>query len=229
VITPNLVKKIDRATTEEQKLIAQILEAPQPLQHALSDALSQSKNKKASLQFLQDIVDVLVEVNQFVNIPANSNQPTPFDRIVEIFTAKETLNKLAPSDPLAAARLKGVIIKRNLLYEDGQPLKSEDVASLLNVTRQAVDKRRKKGQLLGVSLGRRGYLYPIWQFLDGKVLAGLERVLAQLSEYDPWTQLMFFKTGDLRLDGATPLEQLKAGEIDKVVWAASCYGKQIAA
>lgn len=142
---------------------------------------------------------------------------------------KKYLLILENSDPLAAARLKGVIIKRNLLYEDGQPLKSEDVASLLNVTRQAVDKRRKKGQLLGVSLGRRGYLYPIWQFLDGKVLAGLERVLAQLSEYDPWTQLMFFKTGDLRLDGATPLEQLKAGEIDKVVWAASCYGKQIAA
>lgn len=229
MITPNLVKKIDRATTEEQKLIAQILEAPPPLKHALSNALSQSKNKKASLQFLQDIVDVLVEVNQYVNIPANSTQPTPFDRIVEVLTTKETLNKLAPSDPLAAARLKGVIIKRNLLFEDGQPLKSEEVASLLNVTRQAVDKRRKKGQLLGVSLGRRGYLYPIWQFLDGKVLAGLERVLAELSEYDPWTQLMFFKTGDLRLDGATPLEQLKAGEIDKVVWAASCYGKQITA
>jgi hypothetical protein len=40
---------------------------------------------------------------------------------------------------------------------------------------------------------------------------------------------MFFKTGDIRLDGATPLERLKAKEIERVVWVASCYGKQIAA
>lgn len=227
--TKTLVKKVHQATAEEQKLIAQILDAPQPLQHSLSKALLEVKKKKAVIEFLQAIVDVAVEVSKEVTIPSNLVQKAPFERIVEVLTTKEALDRLAPSDPLAAARLKGVIIKRNLLYEDGHPLTSEEVASLLHLTRQAVDKRRKKGQLLGVSLGRRGYLYPVWQFHEGNVLLGLEQVLNELSKYDPWTQLMFFKTGDIRLDGATPLERLKAKEIERVVWVASCYGKQIAA
>ncbi|NJL42572.1 MAG: hypothetical protein HC935_02635, partial [Pseudanabaena sp. SU_2_4] len=188
-----------------------------------------SKKKKAVSQFLQAVFDIAVQVSKEVAIPAELTQKDPFEKLVGVLTAREALDKLAPSDPLAAARLKGVQVKRDLLYAEGNPLTSEAVASLLHLTRQAVDKRRKKGQLLGISLGRRGYLYPVWQFHEGKTLGGLEQVLAELSEYDPWTQLMFFKTGDLRLDGATPLERLNAGEIDRVVWAASCYGKQIAA
>jgi hypothetical protein len=39
---------------------------------------------------------------------------------------------------------------------------------------------------------------------------------------------MFFKTGDLRLDGKTPLECLQVGEIDNVILAAQCYGKHTA-
>lgn len=126
-------------------------------------------------------------------------------------------------------RLKGVQVKRQLLYEDGQPLTSEEVAQLLQITRQAVDKRRSKGQLLGVSLGRRGYIYPAWQFREEGVLPGLERVLAVLKDYDPWTALMFLKTGDIHLEGATPLERLQAGDVKAVVRAAECYGEHTAA
>jgi len=55
--------------------------------------------------------------------------------------------------------------------------------SLLHLTRQA-GQTTVKGQLLVVSLGRRGYLYPAWQFQAGQVLPGLERVLASLKDYD---------------------------------------------
>jgi hypothetical protein len=227
--TETLLQKIDRATEEEQKLIAQILDAPESLQHSLSEVLAETKKKKAISQFIQAIVDISLEISKGVPIASNLSAPSSFEKVVEVLTSKEALSHLAPSDPLAAARLKGVKVKRDLLYQQGQPLRSEEVASVLNLTRQAVDKRRRNGQLLGISLGRRGYLYPIWQFKDGKVLPGLEKVLAQLKEYDPWTQLMFFQTGDLRLEGATPLERLKAGEIEEVIRAASCYGKQYAA
>jgi hypothetical protein len=229
VKTETLVKKLHQATLEEQRLIAQVLDTSEAFQHSLSEALSEVKKKKVASQFLQAVFDIAVQVSQEISVSTEIAPKTPFERIVEVLTTKEALNKLAPSDPLAAARLKGVQVKQSLLYSDGHPLTSEAAASLLHLTRQAVDKRRKKGQLLGVSLGRRGYLYPIWQFDEGKVLPGIERSLAALSECDPWTQLMFFKTGDIRLDGATPLERLKAGDIDAVVWAASCYGKHIAA
>ncbi|ACK72843.1 conserved hypothetical protein [Gloeothece citriformis PCC 7424] len=225
--TSTLLKKVERATDEKQKLIAQILAAPPNLQESLSEALS--PEKKAVGQILPAIIDMFLEVSGKISTSSDVSPEKAFDSLMELLTSKELLEKFAPNDPLAAARLRGVQRKRDLLYQDGSPLTSEGVASLLQITRQGVDKRRKHGQLLGLSLGRRGYRYPVWQFQDGKVLPGLKQVLAELSEYDPWTQLMFFKTGDIRLGGATPLEKLQAGDIEMVVWAASCYGKPIAA
>lgn len=222
--TESLVRKVTQATSEQQKLVAQILDAPKHLQNSLLSALSATKKRKNLDNLLETAVNVALEVGREVPIPDDLPQGNAFEKLVSVLTAKEALDKLAPSDPLAAARLKGMRLKLDLLYRDGQPLKSEEVASLLHVTRQAADKRRRNGQLLAVSLGRRGYLYPVWQFHEGRVLAGLDRVLAELKEYDPWTQLMFLVSGDLRLDGATPLERLKAGDVDSVVWAASCYG-----
>ena len=226
--TNAILKKVNQATLEQQHLIALILDAPQSFQEGLSETLSQIKKKNTTMPFLQAIVDVGVEVSKEVSISPELSKKTPLERIVEVLTTPEALSTLAPDDPLAAARLKGVMVKSQLLYEDGQPLTSEQVGSLLGITRQAVDKRRKKGQLLGITLGRRGYLYPVWQFDKGQVLPGLEQVLKELNEDDPWTRLMFFKTGDIRLDGDTPLQRLGAGDVEQVVLAASCYGEQLA-
>lgn len=224
-----LVQLVNDATPEEQKLIAALLAAPQPLKHSFSEAFEQVKKKKALDEFLQSVVAVALKASYVVPMTPKQARSSDFEKLVKVFTAPEVLEVLAPDDPLAAARLKGVLVKRELLYEDGQPFKSDQVAQLLGISRQAVDKRRSKGQLLAVSLGRRGYFYPVWQFRDSQVLAGLDKVLTALKEYDPWTQLMFMKTGDIRLDGATPKERLLSGDVDAVVEAASCYGFPVAA
>lgn len=219
-----LVRKVTQATSEQQKLVAQILDAPKPLQDALLSALSASKTRKNLDDLLEVAVKVALEVGREVPLPDDLRQGNAFSKLVSVLTAKEAPFKLAPADPLAAARLKGMGWKLDLLYRDGQPLKSKEVASLLHLTAQEADKRRRNGELLAVSSGRRGYLYPAWQFHEGRVVAGLERVLAELKECDPWTQLAFLVSGDLRLEGDTPLERLKAGDVDRVVWAASGYG-----
>lgn len=227
-----LLQQVQVATSEEQKLIERILASPASIKPTLLEALSEMTKPTARSKFLQYVLEAAVAVSREAKITADADldeHQKGFEGMVEVFTRPEALKALAPTDPLAAARFKGVQVKHELLYGDGQPLTSEEVASLLHLTRQAVDKRRSKGQLLGVSLGRRGYLYPAWQFQAGQVLPGLERVLASLKDYDSWTQLMFLKTGDVRLDGATPLERLQAGDIDAVVWAAECYGTQGAA
>jgi hypothetical protein len=41
--------------------------------------------------------------------------------------------------------------------------------------------------------------------------------------------MLFLLTGDIRLEGATPLEKLQKGEIEPVVLAAKCYGSHSAA
>ena len=111
-------------------------------------------------------------------------------------------------------------------YEEGTPLKSEEVAQLLHMSRQAVDKRRINHQLLGISVGRRGYLYPLCQFQDHQVIPGLAQVLNVLKDFSPWTQLMFLKTGDIRLNGKMPLTCLQERRIEDVLAAAECYGVQ---
>jgi hypothetical protein len=169
----------------------------------------------------QEFQDVLLQVLQ----PSKCDLSSDFDRLLTVLTKPEILTVLCNSDPLAGARLRGIQVKRNLLNDDGQPLNSAAVAEILGISRQAVDKRRKSGKLLAVSLGKRGYFYPLFQFRNGELLIGLEEVLEVLAKFDPWTQLMFLKTGDLRLENKTPLECLINGEVSAVIEAASCYGE----
>ncbi len=95
------------------------------------------------------------------------------------------------SNPLLQAKLRGVMAKDALLNYQGQALKSSEVALLLDMTRQNVDKYRLGGKLLGVSLNKRGYRYPLWQFTDGKILPGLTEVLAAMKDISDWGKLLF--------------------------------------
>jgi hypothetical protein len=143
-------------------------------------------------------------------------------------TTTELSVEFPPSSPLVAARLAGERVQQELLFGDGQPLPSPEVAQQLGISVPDVDVWRIKGAILGVPYGDRGYLYPAWQFQDGIILPGLDRVLKALAEFDPWMQLMFIKTGDIRLEDRTPKECIMLGDIDAVVHAAECYGEQIA-
>jgi len=113
-----------------------------------------------------------------------------------------------------------------MIEKSGGVLSSGKVAELLNVSRQAVDKRRAANQLLALTQGRRGYSYPSFQFEEGKTLDGLEQVLKSLSALDPWMQLKFFITPNERLGNDTPIEVLRGGRVEPVVKAASGYGEQ---
>ena len=131
--------------------------------------------------------------------------------------------------PLTGAMLRGQLAKRQLLDAGGGTLSSVEVAHLLGVSRQTVNNRRLKGRLIGVPSARGDYEYPAWQFADGGVLPGLERVLMALRDHHPWTQISYMLNPDIRLGGRAPLEQLRQQRVDEVVAAASMYGEQGAA
>jgi len=115
---------------------------------------------------------------------------------------------------------------REMLETSGRPLTSEQVAKVLGISRQAVDKRRSGNQLLALTQGRRGYSYPSFQFDEGKTLKGLEVVLGKLCALDPWMQLNFFTTAHERLGGKTPIQALHKGLVEGVSSLASGYGEQ---
>lgn len=102
----------------------------------------------------------------------------------------------------------------------------EEAADALGLTRQGVDRRRRAGRLLALSMGKRGYLYPVWQFTQGGTLRGLEETLDAFQDIGPWAQLAWFISPNTRLGGEPPLDMLRAGEIGRVVEAASVYGEQ---
>lgn len=151
--------------------------------------------------------------------------PTDFSVLVSALKSEETLANIRARDPLAGARVRGLEAKRKLLEDEGGSLTSAEAAKLLRVTRQAIDKRRKEGKLLGVELGRKGFRYPAWQF----GLANFEPVLAALRDRDCWEQLTFFLNPNSRLGDRTPLEALQRGggrDVEDVIRAASEYGEQ---
>lgn len=152
--------------------------------------------------------------------------PTDFETILHALERPEVAAAVRNQDPLAMARLRGIEAKRRMLTEDGGMLSAEKVGDVLTISRQAVEKRRKAGRLIGVSLGRRGFGYPAWQFSERGTLPGLEAVLDALRPHDAWTKLVFFTSENVTTGGKKPLDVLRSGDVEKVVGAARMYGEQ---
>ena len=154
------------------------------------------------------------------------NAPTEFETILNALERPEVAASVRDQDPLAMARLRGIEAKRRILTEDGGMLSAEKAGEILRMSRQAVEKRRKAGRLIGVSLGRRGFGYPAWQFTERGTLPHFETVLEALKEHDAWTKLVFFTSENAALDGRKPLDALRAGKVEEVLAAARMYGEQ---
>lgn len=148
--------------------------------------------------------------------------PTDYGVLARALNLEEALTEVRASDPLAAARLRGIDAKRRLLESEGGTVSSSQAAKMLKMTRQAVDKRRKEGKLLAIELGRRGYCYPAWQF----GLKGFEEVLLALPSGDFWERLSFFLNPSDLLEDQTPIQALgKGSNVEGVLRAAKEYGE----
>lgn len=126
---------------------------------------------------------------------------------------------------LDAARQRGRVAAAEILSRPDM-LSSDDMASRLGMTRQGIDKRRRKGELFALQGERRGYVYPGWQVGEnGRVVPGLTEVLAALPG-GPWTQYRFFVTHHGSLGDRTAAEALRAGDLQAVLAAAEDFGEQ---
>lgn len=155
--------------------------------------------------------------------------PTDLGVLVRALSSNELLDDLKSVEPLAPAFIRGIEARNKLLNENGGTLSAEEVANVLGLTRQAVEKRRNAGNLLAVTTGRHGYRYPAWQFTKSGVLPGLDDVLKALGSHDAWMQAAFFVGKNPRLGGATPIERLRSGQLREVLKAAEAYGEHGAA
>jgi hypothetical protein len=162
-------------------------------------------------------------------IAAAAGSATDTEVVVRALEQPEALSLLSSSDPLAAAKIRGLRVREQLLHAEGGTWDAAEVADHLHLTRQGVNRRRRTGALVALDVGRLGYRYPAWQFTRGGTLRGLEDVLHVLRAHDPWMQLTFMLGPNPRLDGETPLAALRAGRHTEVEAAAQAFGEHGAA
>jgi hypothetical protein len=151
--------------------------------------------------------------------------PTDLAVLLRALSSPELLDDLKAAEPLAPAFIRGIEASRRLIDDHGGALTAVQAAGILGISRQMVERRRRAGKLLAVSTGRHGFRYPVWQFDESGVLPGLDDVLRVLAPHDEWMQVAFFVSKTERLAQATPVEALKAGDLNAVLDAAAAYSE----
>ncbi len=154
--------------------------------------------------------------------------------IVEISAGSETVPqalKLAAKAPAEVSQGKG--LGKLLSADEGKarianyatPTQVEDWAGPLagttelkrnfGVARSTLYNWQKQGAIIGLLVGVRKHAFPIEQFMDGRPVSGLGRVIEVIGE--PRTAWLWLREPNPGLGGASPLARLKAGASDKVV------------
>ena len=213
---------------EDKRFCLDIDWDPAPEHHFLASTLRQLSHTKHPAFYARvlRVVKGLEDDLTMALIDEATSAPTDHLVVLEAIRAAPWVAELASDDPIAAAKLRGLNRRQEMLKASGGVLTSEQVGEIPGLSRQAVDKRRASNQLLALTQGRRGYSYPGFQFDEGKTLDGLEEVLKGLRVVDPWMQLNFFTTPKERLGGKTPIDALRQGKGSEVRKIASVYGEQ---
>lgn len=103
------------------------------------------------------------------------------------------------------------------LADDPTMLDGAAFGERIYLSRQAVDERRKRGELLGLRQAKRKVWYPLSQLdAKGRVIDGVADLLKAF-DGDGWSAHEFLVSPQVGLDGLTGREALLAGRKDEVL------------
>lgn len=133
--------------------------------------------------------------------------------LLEVVRRYSATQGTAPSElPALQAEVarRATAAEAEVLSKAGPLLSSETLARRLGLTRQAVNERKKSGQLLAVSLsGRRGDFFPEFQLDGGAVRPWIPALLKNATA--GWEALAFLTARRASLGGESHLERLRRG------------------
>lgn len=141
--------------------------------------------------------------------------PSDLGAVVRVASDEAAAEASRRQEPFAAAIARMAGVKADLAERAGGLLPAASVASMLGITRAAVDKRRAAGRLLAVKV-RGDWRYPAAQFAGGEAVPGLDEVIARKPNGTGWTILDFLLAPHGPLGGATPIEALRAGRLAEI-------------
>ena len=150
-------------------------------------------------------------------------------RIMEVAASFLSNRKEMTTSPdLARAKLlaRGVLARRRLEEAEGGAISTDEVAENLGVTRQAVDLRRQKAQLVAWRTSEKRWRFPIWQFgPDGRPLKGVSECIAATELDNEWSAMIFFLSAAESLDGLRPLDLVRQGRLSEALAYAERYDR----
>lgn len=155
---------------------------------------------------------------------AESYDPLELVRMVMAVVGEQLPVNGKPQTRLARAMARGNVAREEMKSRDGGSCSAEEAATRLGISKAAVLKRYQKGQLLGWREAKQNAVrFPVWQFGDDDVIPGLAKILALFNdaeEIDDWTKIVFFLTPLASMSGKRPLDLVRAGNLQKVIWVA---------
>lgn len=130
-------------------------------------------------------------------------------------------------DKLAKALARGISVRERMALEEGGSESAEEAARRLNLTKQSVLNLYHAGKLLAWKIAKQGaFRFPVWQFVEGDRLPGVEAVLAIMNAagiLDDWGKIGFFLQTHSSLGDRRPLDLLRENKLDSVLRAARTY------
>lgn len=123
------------------------------------------------------------------------------------------------AEAIRRAQLAGVEMRQELIDRLAGVLTRQEAAALLGTTPTALDRRRERGYVFAVPMGRH-YVYPQDQFRQNAVVPGLRDVLSAMAGATPWLVLEFLTTPLMEFGNRTPFAVLAEAGGDKAVIAA---------
>ena len=123
----------------------------------------------------------------------NLSSRNKVDAVIELDGQKEDMsdgNELDRAILAAEERGKAAV---STLVDSEEMLSTAEVAKRIEISRQAVGKRRNNGQILALKAGPKSLKYPHWQILPtGELVAGIEDVLRRF-DGDAWAAYRLLK------------------------------------
>lgn len=97
--------------------------------------------------------------------------------------------------------------------------RTDQIVTLLGITRQGVFDRVRQRSLLGMRTVEGTWVYPTLQFEGHRLLPELARVLRAFHENaDGWSIAAWLASPNAALDGEQPIDRLKAGrDVERIV------------
>ena len=221
----NLVKDIAEETPEE--ILIELMSGIKPIKtqvkvggHDLATKRRRKKREVLDLDAIQKIVLLratratsrLVRDMSYEGALKSVSAATDIGVLATALSNNIALEELAEADPFAGAVGRALDHKRSLIKEAGEMLTTGQVEVLLNVSRQAIDKRRKAAKIFGL-LVNKAWVYPAFQFANDDVLPGMEIVLSTLADTDQWVVLDLLLAKDEAFGRRSLLDVIRKNDV----------------